>query len=53
MTTPSTGARNAPAAATLMPATAAIPTAADRFDVYADPAGHPFCLCVSGGDAQG
>ncbi|WP_317230856.1 VOC family protein [Clavibacter sp. MX14-G9D] len=27
------------------------PTAADRFDVYADPAGHPFCLCVSGGDA--
>jgi len=27
------------------------PTAPDRFDVYADPAGHPFCLCVSGGDA--
>ncbi|CAN00040.1 VOC family protein [Clavibacter michiganensis] len=32
---------------------AADPTAADRFDVYADPAGHPFCLCVSGGVAQG
>jgi len=30
---------------------AADPTAPDRFDVYADPAGHPFCLCVSGGDA--
>jgi catechol 2,3-dioxygenase-like lactoylglutathione lyase family enzyme len=27
------------------------PTAPDRFDVYADPAGHPFCLCVSSGDA--
>jgi predicted enzyme related to lactoylglutathione lyase len=26
---------------------AADPTAPDRFDVYADPAGHPFCLCVS------
>ena len=30
---------------------AADPTAPDRFDVYADPAGHPFCLCVSGGGA--
>ncbi|MDA3804927.1 VOC family protein [Clavibacter sp. CT19] len=30
---------------------AADPTAPDRFDVYADPAGHPFCLCASGGDA--
>ncbi|RIJ48085.1 VOC family protein [Clavibacter lycopersici] len=28
------------------------PTAPDRFDVYADPAGHPFCLCVSGEDAR-
>ena len=27
------------------------PTAPDRFDVYADPAGHPFCLCVSSGGA--
>ncbi|WP_445442868.1 VOC family protein [Clavibacter sp. km1a] len=27
------------------------PTAPDRFDVYADPAGHPFCLCVTSGDA--
>lgn len=31
---------------------AADPTAPDRFDVYADPAGHPFCLCVSGDDAR-
>ncbi|MCJ1711937.1 VOC family protein [Clavibacter michiganensis subsp. phaseoli] len=31
---------------------AADPTAPDRFDVYADPAGHPFCLCVSGEDAR-
>ncbi|OUE23786.1 VOC family protein [Clavibacter michiganensis] len=23
------------------------PTAPDRFDVYADPAGHLFCLCIS------
>ena len=28
------------------------PTAPDRFDVYADPAGHPFCLCVSSEDAR-
>ncbi|QIS37957.1 VOC family protein [Clavibacter capsici] len=31
---------------------AADPTAPDRFDVYADPAGHPFCLCISSGDAR-
>jgi predicted enzyme related to lactoylglutathione lyase len=29
------------------------PTAPDRFDVYADPAGHPFCLCISSADADG
>ncbi|MFT2707744.1 VOC family protein [Clavibacter zhangzhiyongii] len=26
-------------------------TAPGAFDVYADPAGHPFCLCAWGGDA--
>lgn len=25
----------------------------DHFRVYADPAGHPFCLCIEGALSQG